>query len=353
MTRVSRPQFESIVEAGIWAPSADNRHPVEFELLESGIALWGTPAFGKAPFHRRVLGLIGFGAVAENMMVRASKFGLAAEIAWFPDIDRPQLVARIDLSSNAGRADDLDAAIPLRHTNRRFFRGPPMREPERRAIEAEAARIPGVRLLWFDGPEQRRRMLRLMLLAESERFRSKALHEELFSSIRFDVGWTATADEGLPPGALGIEPALRWAFRALRRWPLMRVLNGVGAHYLIGARGAYAPCHTAPHLCVLVTTLPLRSGCLAVGRALERAWLRATALGFEFQPFAAPALLALEDYGEVRPSIRHNLRKRWSELVSTGTPLIAFRIGRGASPPVRSGRLPAGEYCRPRHVPAA
>jgi hypothetical protein len=344
VTNISRAQFESIVEAGILAPSADNRQPLQFELSESTILLWGTRDFANASFHRRVLHLIGFGAIAENMLLRASRLGLAGEIEWFPGRGSEDVVARAHLSPASADSEDIEAEIPRRQTNRRLFRGPPIGDCERERLQADVARIPGVSLIWFDEPVLRRRMLRLLLIAEAERFRCQPLHEDLFSSIRFDVGWVATTDQGLPPAALEIEAPLRWAFHTLRHWPLMRALDTIGAHYLIAARAAYLPCQLAPHLCALVTALPLDDGCLAVGRALERAWLRATGLGLALQPFAAPALLALDGYREVRTSIRNRLAKGWAELAPGFTPLIAFRMGHAAEPSVRAGRPPTRTY---------
>ena len=67
MAALSRPQAESIIEAGILAPSADNRHLLRFRISDSGIELWGGPELHSAPFHRRVLASISLGAVLENM----------------------------------------------------------------------------------------------------------------------------------------------------------------------------------------------------------------------------------------------------------------------------------------------
>lgn len=347
LAAVSQAQFESIAEAGIWAPSADNRHQIEFELLGSAISLWATAGFTKAPFHRRVLGLIGLGAVSENMLIRASSLGFSGEVAWFPEPTRPDLLGRIDLRPGETVADELDAAIPVRCTNRRpFFHGPPMNESERESLEAEVSRVPGVRLLWFDQPQLRRELLRLLLIAESERFRSQPLHEELFASIRFDAGWNATADEGLPPGALEIEAPMRWLFKALRHWPLMRMLSTFGIHRLIGLRAAYVPARSAPHLCVLGTSLPGDEGYLAVGQALQRTWLRATAMNFAFQPFAAPGLLALHDYREVRQSVRESLNAGWKQLTDNSTCLLVFRIGRAAKASITAKRLSLSRYLR-------
>jgi hypothetical protein len=94
----------------------------------------------------------------------------------------------------------------------------------------------------------------------------------------------------------------------------------------------------------LTTTLSLEEGALAVGRALERVWLRATKMGLAFQPFAAPALFALEGYKDVRSALRRQLAEGWSEVVPDGTPLLVFRLGRASSPQVRSGRPSIEHY---------
>lgn len=344
---VSQTHLQSIVEAGIWAPSADNCHQIEFELLKNSIALWQTKELRQAPFHRRVLGLIGLGSVVENMLIRASSLGLAAELKLFPDRTRPDALAHIDFRESVAVTDDLDSVIRSRCTNRRLlFKGPGLSNSERASLEAEVARVDGVKLLWFDRADLKKAVLRLLVVAESERFRLKPLHAELFASIRFDVGWTKAVEQGLPPGALEVDPPVRWAFRALRYWPLMRILNVVGMHRAIALRAAYMPCRLAPHLCALATYLPFDDGCLAVGRSLERIWLRASASGFAVQPFAAPGLLALEGYQDVTAPVRKKLVDGWRAVTQDVKPLIVFRMGRAKAPSVRALRRSVHSYLR-------
>ena len=224
----------------------------------------------------------------------------------------------------------------MRHTNRRvMLSGPAVVERadgDRSAKEVGA--IAGVRLLWLDAPELRRQALRLVTIAETERFRSEPLHADLFSSIRFDVGWHATASEGLPPGALEIEPPMRPLFKALRHWRVMRVLAASRrAPASSVLRAAYLPCRTAPHVCALATSLDLDRGAVAVGRALERIWLRDDlAYGLAFQPLAGAALLALEGYRDVDEGVRRRLASGWSRLCADALPLMVFRIGHARPP---------------------
>lgn len=341
MDTLSRAQATSIIEAGILAPSADNRHLLRFEPLENAIRLWGSAEFQAAPFHRRILALISLGAVVENMVLRAARLGLRAEEAWPAEAAAPDgPLAELRFRAAESRASELEAAIPHRHTNRRvFYRGPALSPEQQQQMDADVRGVDCVRLLWLDAPELRRQALGLVTLAESERFRSRPLHEELFSAIRFDVGWRASATEGLPPGSLEIEAPMRPAFKALRHWGVMRPLAALGVHRLIGIRAAYVPCRTAPHLCALSTTLGLEPGAIAVGRALQRVWLRGTSAGMSCQPFAASALFALEGYREVEERVRRTLADGWGRISADARVLIVFRMGHAAPPSVRAGRV--------------
>jgi hypothetical protein len=339
-------EWSSIVEAAVLAPSADNHHPFQLTRSRGCIFLTGDRAYAKAAFHRKVLSLISFGAVTENICIRAAALGYAANVTWLPDAEDPLVIARIVLASGAVRNEVLDAAIHRRHTNRQlFFSGPPLSDLELEQFHGAMASLDGACLKFLDSRADRSRLLRLLRRAEATRFNVQSLHQELFASIRFDVGWHASAEEGLPPAVLGVEPGLRWAFEQLARWPVARALSRVGLHHALGFRAADLPCRVAPHCGVLCTTGPLELGALLVGTALERVWLMAESRGLAFQPFAGPGLLALEAYEDVPAAVRELLQAGWRALVA-GTPLMVFRLGRARAPRVRTGRLPARHYVR-------
>lgn len=335
-----------IFAAAIQAPSADNRHLFELELAGDEIRMWARPEFLEAPFHRRMLCLLGFGAAAENMLVRAAALGLAGEPLWWPESSEPGLIVRLPLSPTGQSASPLDPAIEKRHTNRRVrFSGPKLGGEQQAALVRLTESL-GVRLHWLDAPERRKAALNLLRTAEGERFRNQALHADLFGSIRFEAGWRTPCAEGLAPGTLEVEPPMRPMFAALRHWNVMRAANVIGASVSLALRAADLPCRLAPHLCALSTALPIEQGALAAGRALERAWLQATSLGLAFQPFAAPALLALDGYREVSASVRERLQRGWAGLVAGDTPFIVFRMGHAPAPAMRSGRPPVDAFVK-------
>lgn len=337
----------ALVEAAVQAPSADNRHSFTVEVAEEAIRLWVADNHVHPPFHRRVLNAISVGAAIENVVLRAERLGRQTLVRVRPDPATPSLLAEIALSGSLPSvASCRESAILTRHTNRRLsFAGPPLAVDRLNEFIDLARDIPGVDCFFCDVGWRRKVLLSLVLRAEAERFRVRSLHDDLFSAVRFDVGWHASAPEGLPPAALGVEPGLRWAFSQLRRWTLMRALGALGLHWGLGFRAAYLPCRLAPHLGVLATRLPPEDGGIRVGRALQRLWLHAESQKLAFQPLAGAALLALHGYQDVRPRTADWLRAGWSRLTAD-TPLMVFRMGHAPPPAVRAGRLPAAEYLR-------
>ena len=328
------------------APSADNNHVFQVEFSASAIRLLPTREFARTTDRLgRVLGLISLGAVVENMRLRAGELGLVSQTTWFPT-DSAGLIAEMNFQPDpAAPGDELAAAIPARHTNRRMYHGPGLSDDETALLSDAAESVEDVRLIWLHG-DARRRALGLIWRAESERFLRERLHEDLFSSIRFDLSWHETADQALPPGALEIEAPMRPLFKALRHWALMQPLTWVGLHRLIGLRAGWFPAWQAPALGVFASTLPIDRGACSVGAALERLWLQATLLKLALQPLAASAVLMQQTTKDVGASdnLRLKLAAGWHEITPNATPLMVFRMGRSTGPSVRTSRKPVADY---------
>ncbi len=193
----------SMMQAGLSAPSADNDHCFSFKTSAAGISLIGRNDYVSAPFHRRVLNGISLGAVVENMVIRAARLGYRAQPDWAPDPLRPSLIAELRLTQGEPSEGGLDDAIQARHTNRSVvFRGPGLAKADLAEFAALIDDIPGVTLTFVDAGWQRRTLLHLVRLAEAERFKVRSLHDDLFSAVRFELGWKVSADKGLPPKGL-------------------------------------------------------------------------------------------------------------------------------------------------------
>ncbi|MHB1084765.1 MAG: hypothetical protein ACYCZA_07980 [Thiobacillus sp.] len=341
MNELTPDQRHSLLQSAIQAPSADNRHPIHFQLGDQCIRVLHTRTEWGERGYKRILDLLSLGALAENLSIAASRFDMGTDIALLPDPDRPELVLQIRLLPGAVQADPLWQAIPLRHTNRQIrFRGPLLNKDEQAQLADAIRPQPACQLHWLDTAPARKHALALMRRAETERFHNPLLHAELFSAIRFDVGWRSPCEAGLPPGALGVEPPLRGLFTLLRHWPVMRMANRVGAHHLLGWRSCDLPCRLAPHLGVLTVKNTDTASVFAAGRAFQRLWLTATRQGRVLQPMPASALYALEgavDEG-IPLGLQHALAAGWRAHLGGDIPLMLFRMGRASPPLITAGR---------------
>lgn len=347
MDRLNQDSLRFILESAILAPSADNQHRVRFHLGQDALQVIYTESLPSPGGYKRALALLSVGALAENLAIAASRFGMRAEIGLFPAPERPQLIMQIQLQPHLAAVDPLWQSIPFRHANRRvYFKGPRLSRTERAELEVAAQLFPACRLHWLDETAQKRRALQLIRRAETARFRVRLLHEELFSAIRFEAGWHAASTHGLPPGALGVEPPFRGVFAMLRHWPVMRLANFLGAHHILGWRASDLPCRLAPHLGLLAVKNSDDQSVFDAGRAFQRIWLTATSQGRVLQPMPASAIFALD--GAVAEGIpaelRRSLAEGWKAILGAGIPVMLFRMGSAKPLPIMAGRGELGSY---------
>lgn len=347
MSGINLEQMHFLLQSAIQAPSADNRHPLRFLLGEQSILVQHAQTEWGESGYKRVLALLSLGALAENLAIAASRFSIAVAFSLLPDSQQPELALRISLQLDAAQIDPLWQFIPLRHTNRRvWFRVPSLNANELAQLETVVGTQPACQLHWLDAAPERKHALALMRSAETARFHNRLLHEELFSAIRFDIGWHRTCEEGLPPGALGIEPPLRGLFALLRHWPVMRLATRVGVHHLLGLRACDLPCRLAPNLGLLSVKNTDNASVFAAGRAFQRLWLTATRQGRVMQPMPASALYALEGVvGEGIPvRLQHALAAGWHAHLGENVPLMLFRMGKASPLLITAGRLQPEVY---------
>jgi len=294
-----------------------------------------------------VLSLLSLGAVAENLSLAAGRFQMKADPEWPIESTRDNLAFYVRWQPGEAPSDPLSEAITKRHTNRRLiFRGPRLSREDLVRLRQIAADRPGCSLIWLDDTPRRRQTLRLMRLAEAERFHNPLLHKDLFSAIRFDVGWQQSCDEGLPPGALGIERPLRLPFALLRHWSIMHLVNMVGGYHLLGWRAASLPCRISPHVGLISAADLSDQAVFNAGRGFERVWLLATLLGLALQPMPAAALYALDGACKegIPARVQSRLRQGWQTLLRDQTPLMLFRIGYASPPAIYTIRKPLEYY---------
>ena len=292
---LSKSQKDRLIEAAICAPSADNSQPFQFHWQnDNTLELWIDPKrSGKASDNRFILSDIALGAVIENIIVCAESFPLTTQIEYFPDMDQSEFfVASIyflpcehTLSDTSNLVDE----IPKRCTDRRFpYKG--LIKTQTMEILAKSAKQHNCDLLSFSCKKSIKRVLPVIQQAETIRFKSKILHQELFSTVHFD---DAKADEGMPITVLAIEKFAQPLFKQMKKWSVMNFVNKLGGAAMLGFRSVRLPIILSPALVLITMPDKDRLSVIKAGRAIQRVWLQANQQGLSVQPYAAPGIFSL------------------------------------------------------------
>lgn len=289
------------------------------------------------------------------MHLAAAAIGLCAEIEAFPDRADPLLVFRLTLHPGPTAADpDLFAQVPLRVTNRR--RGPrvtPTAEEVAGLRAAAAARRADLRLL--TDPADLEAVGMVLGRGDRVRFLDEALHRGMMGEMRWTPAEAAATRDGIDVATLELPAADRAALRVVAAWPPMAYLGRVGAGGALErpARDAVA---AAGGIGLLTTPGTGPASYFQGGRALQRVWLRASALGLAVQPWSVlPYLFARLERGggtglsrpvcEALRALRADYRRHFP-VAPADAELLLFRVGRAGPPAARSLRRPIDEVLR-------
>ncbi|MBL4899358.1 MAG: hypothetical protein JKX76_06880 [Colwellia sp.] len=332
---LSQYEQDELIKAAVFAPSADNSQPFKYYWSSSSsLELWiDESRSGKASDNRFVLSDIALGAAIENIVIRASSLKLASDIQYFPSIEElPHFVATITFDNvTTQKDDDLANAIPTRTTDRRF----PFKGVISNTIQKElqmAAQKNHSDLVWFNGKHEIKKVLPIIQQAESIRFQSKILHQELFSSVNFD---DETIDEGMHISVLAIEKIAQPIFKQLKKWSVMNWMNKIGGYAMIGIRSVQIPISFSPALALITINTNTRVDVVKGGRAIQRVWLQATVNELSVHPYAAPGVFSLGFISceeEQNKAIKIVQKKMKKIIVGDGFGLMFLRIGYNKRP---------------------
>lgn len=355
----SRPAtpLHAVIEAARWAPSGDNAQPWRITLLDDGAIRIRLHMQEGNPYEYRdgEPVLLAGGMLLESLSIAASGHGMVLQWAL-----RPGQPWEIDarFSPVPGMAPSaLLAALPLRSVVRRGMGARRLTGPEKAALEAAAG--PELRIAWHEGLAGRLALGWLGSRATGIRLRAP----ETFAVHRGVLDWERPrSPDGIPARAVGLNrPTLGLMRWAMADWARMRRMNA-----LLGTSGAGLQLDLWPALrsaaLFSVHVAPDASGLegrarwehrLRAGMALQRFWLRATAMGLGLQP--ALATLIFAEYGlagtaftaeaallRKAASLGADLERRLGPL---GDMVFLGRVGRlrPGLPGARSVRRPIGE----------
>jgi hypothetical protein len=304
------------------------------------------------PGHRAAH--LALGAAVENAAIAAAQRGVRLRTEPFPRPRDPTVAAALGFEPAEGSLDEDARLFPhlaARATNRRLGRPSPLSSDAITAL-ADAARVRGARLDLVTGRDELAELARIVGAGERIRHLTRELHREMVDELRWSADEARRAGDGIPVEALELAPAERAALRVAARPEVAATLRELGGGRAFGERAEKSILRSSAVGLVTV------GGCAAAsalrgGRAVERVWLTATALGLAFQPVTALVYLfemldgsaATVFSAREREELR-SLRARFDALFQAadgGTRLMLFRVGRAAAPSARTSRLPLEE----------
>lgn len=326
---LNHSDLETIIKAAILAPSADNSSPFTYEYDKSGVLRYyiDETRSGEATDEDFMLSDISLGAVIENTVIQAEQLGYRTQVNILPSPENaPHHAADLTFSKTQPANDNLVDVIDKRCTDRRFpFKGPVSDSVLTRLSDAAAHH--GAKVTFFTDKSAKNSATPVMRNAESLRFESKILHQELFSSVIFD---DPAPLEGMPVSTLEIEPPARPFFKMMAKWKTIKFFNKFGVSKILGFRSVQVPISFSPVLALISITENHRSAVIKGGQALQRFWLQAAVEKLAVQPYAAAPIYSLRGLNiepEFMPRI-NQIKQEMEKITPDGySGLMFLRLG--------------------------
>ena len=351
---MSSATVEEILQLAVHAPSGDNSQPWRFEVRDSVIDIYNLPEKDNPILNYRQGGsYIAHGALVENILLAAGKFGCAAELFPFPTPANEAHTARISLKQADVQASPLVDFILRRHTNRRPYRSDALSNEQLSLLMACVRELSSAGEVSFTFTQEAAPKQTLGACASSIEqviLESELLHGLLFKDVVWSQAEESKRRSGMFIKTMELAQPQRLAFRLASHWKVIKAMNALGLSRLIARQDAKLYATGAGMGVLLVRESAGGRDFLLVGRALQRIWLTATQLGLHLQPLAGLlfAAMTLEGGGEAQFSSRHADIIRASDRAIRETLRLGpdrrvammFRLGQAAPPSAFCSKKP-------------
>lgn len=346
---------KEILELARWAPSGDNTQVWRFEIADANnFIVYGFDTADECIYDLNGNpSLISHGALIENIVIAASKFGKRVEIQAKYRAKPGMHIYSISLHDDCNvMCDPLIEMIPLRSVQRRAMDTTPISNADVQALQDCLQE--GYSIKWFTG-------LRLKLKFAGLLYRNAGIRltmPEAYDVHRKIIEWGVRySTDRVPDQALGVDPLTRKMMRwVMASWARVKFFNVWFAGTVVPRLEMdFVPSLACAAHFVICSDRVLTSDddYVQAGRNLQRFWLKATALGYGMQPEMTPIIF----HGYVREgrSISHlaeintktlELASEFSLLLGEDVLLHTFfmgRIGKSALPRSRSLRKPLSD----------
>ena len=288
VSEVSADAVRALIAYAIMAPSGGNCQPWRFEYSHRTVHCIHDVARSQSYLdYQNQASYLAFGAAIENFELAAGQMGLSIEVQLFPQASDPTRVCDIKIGNQRAADPDpeLFEQIALRVTNRRLGRRIAM-APTHAELLVSAAECRGGRLRLSTDPDQLDAMGELLGRGDRLRFGCRLMHREMMAEVRWTREQVEQTRDGLDIATLEMSPTEVAGMRISARSQVMELITKVGGGGAFEKPSKKAV--LAASAIGLVSAANMTpEAFFTAGRSMQRVWLKATALGYAFQPMTA------------------------------------------------------------------
>ncbi len=352
---INSDELHEVITAASLAPSGGNAQPWKFLFRHNNLYIFHDAYYSYSLLDFNRLGsYIAFGAMLENIELKAASLSLKAGATIFPLKNDLRLIAVVHFKKEPvdNSLIHLASVIGTRLTNRNISVRKLLDKEDSDALQSIASTVPGARLQLFDSEECLKEFDEILTNTERLRFLHPQGHYDTFvKELRFTKEEIEATADGLDVNTLNLKQSDIAALTVARDPSaisfLHRLHKGSGFKK-ISSKNILAA--SAIGVISMDGNDPYHY--LQGGRALEKIWLEANFRHLAFQPITQIIFMLelLHSYGNCHFNTYEqqelcNIQERFTKMINpdNGFPVFVFRVCYANEPNARSLRRPLKE----------
>lgn len=289
---VSKDIIDAIVTAAGLAPSGGNMQPWKWVAKNNNLYLFHDEHYSFSLLDFNKYGsYVGFGAAIENAKLKANELGYILNVSYFPLGKTDNLIAKLSLEKGSEKHDELTNFINKRYTNREQGDYESIGNTDVEQLSNSILSIENASIEFITDRDIINNIGDIVASADKVRMMHERGHHDTFvDEMRWNVEEVERTRDGIDIETVGVSAGEAAGFAMAKDYRAIKHLKdwdkGVAFEKLTKKVAAVSSA-------VALISMPSASidDYIQGGRAVQRAWLTATKLGYAFQPISVPLFL--------------------------------------------------------------
>lgn len=284
--------IDEVVTAAGLAPSGGNVQPWKWASKNGRLYLFHDIHYSFSLLDFNNYGsYVGLGAALENVELKANSLGYKVVIKYFPYGVGDKLVATVDIEPAEKKNDSLTDYIPQRFTNRNKGEYSPLSESDMEQLKASIQSIEGASMQFILDRDKMNSLADIVAGADKVRMmHPQGHHDTFYDEMRWNAEEAERTRDGIDIATVGVSAGEAVGFSMAKDYKAIQYLKewGKGAAFEKLTKKVVA---VSSGMALISMPQAGAQNYIMGGRAVQRAWLMATKLGYAFQPLSVPLFL--------------------------------------------------------------